>query len=114
MRVGRYKQKATYWKRSGVDERGDSKFSDPEIVDVRWESFSGRRYNNAEENEATQLNATNNIFFKDNLKVKIGDWFYLGETTASDPRDVKGAKEVQDVNEITNLYGNKATRKAEA
>lgn len=105
-------QTATHWKNQGRDKNQEAQFSAPATISVRWESKSGRRYNNAEDNEATQLNANNAVLIDPDLDIDIGDWLFLGTSSQSDPRSVTGAKEVQQINNIPNLTGTKATSKA--
>lgn len=104
--MAKFPQTATYWAQSGVDGVGDSTFSSPVELAVRWED----RREQIEDGTGRTLRSRAVVFLQQD--VGIGDFLLLGTSTASDPRTLAGAFEVQDFRKIPNASATRFERRA--
>jgi len=100
------KQTATWWARSSVDSYGDPTFAAPVQIPVRWEQRTELFVNARGEEKRS-----NSIVYLDR-DISIGDFLYLGTSTATDPTSVLGAQQVQDFRKVPSLDGSQFERRA--
>lgn len=99
-------QTATLWTRGSVDSYGDPTFAAPVSLLVRWEQKTELFINVRGEERRS-----NSIVFLDR-DVSIGDFLFLGTSTATDPTAVLEAQQVQDFRKIPSLNGMQYERRA--
>lgn len=84
-----YTAKATYWRKLGEDEYGDSLgFAEPIVIDCDYEGGLSSRLGDI----GKELTASN-TFWTEFSEAKRGDYLFIGESTEPDPIKA-GADEV--------------------
>lgn len=83
-------QTITRWQRTGQDGYNKPIFATPTTMSGRWEA--GRVFGRGDDKE-TIINSAK-VFLTE--AVSVGDYLYLGESTATNPLTLSGAGEVKD------------------
>ena len=99
-------QVVTYWSNSGVDEYGQPTFGAPQTIKVRWEDRADQTIN---PDGTTGVSAARLFLAQD---VAIGDFFFNGISSATNPRSVATAHRVMSFRKIPDLSGKVFERKA--
>ncbi len=102
----RYKQTATYWAVTGVDNSGDPTFAAPVEIKVRWEQRAVVFTTPIGEEKSS----TDVVFVKQDMVE--GDFLFLGTSAAADPTTVAAAKEIQGWSKIPHLVESEFERRA--
>lgn len=87
----------TYWEPGTPDGYGGYDYADPVKLDGRWEDH----YDLYLDDRGEERRAEGNVFLVDDVKVE--GMLYRGDSNASDPTTVDGAKEVKQVKRVKSL-----------
>ena len=92
-----YRQTATVWTQGSPDGYGGFTYDTPRKVRCRWEEVSKEFTDRAGEVQVSRAV----VYLPED--VSIGDYIYLGESSAADPTTVDGAYEVRQFQKVPNL-----------
>ena len=99
---GTLNDQATYWRFSGVDEFGDSKFDPPIIIYVRWEDE--RRL--ISDSDGQERSTKSEIWYDMEEDISYNSYLALGDKTATaDPRNLIDAYNVKETSSIGDVSG---------
>lgn len=87
-----YRQCVTYWAPGASDGFGGTNYGTPVAFKGRWEDRQEQFMDTH-----NQLSLSKAIIYlpKGNVTPEIGGYLFLGESTAADPTQVKGAHEIR-------------------
>lgn len=98
--LARYlKQDATYWGPASTDPFGKTTFNAPIPLKVRWERKNEQGIN-AKGREITSQAV---VFVDDSVDVEFDGFLYEGVSSVSDPSDLDGAYQIQNVERIPSI-----------
>lgn len=91
---------ATLWSRQSRDGwSGEAAFAAPVVFDCDYISKAESRRNAAGEEFTSRMR-----IYTERSDVKRGDFVLLGESTATDPTRVQGAREVKDIDRFSDTF----------
>lgn len=99
-------QDATFWSRTGSDGYGGYTFSSPVALKVRWEDKRELFTSLGGEEQVSQA-----IVYSEQ-DMAVGDYLFLGTSTADDPTLLSGSYQVKAFGKTTNLRNIELIRKA--
>lgn|SRR3990167_1855548 len=108
------KQTATWWEFQSFSAYGDPSFDAPEILSpdddqgVRWEDVS----NLFIEGKTGDEQQSRSVVWSVSTAFAVGDYLYLGISTATNPESVSGADRVRGVEKVFDIKGRKYLYKA--
>lgn len=108
------KQDATRWELTGFSEYGDPTFNTPQFLSpddqqgVRWENKS-ELFIDTKTGDQSHSRA---IVWSAVTEFAVGDYLYLGESSAANPESVSGADRVRYVEKVPDTKGRNFLYKA--
>ncbi len=100
------KQSITFWSSPTPDGFGGNTFAVRKVIKGRWEDKTVLFIN--EKGIEVRSNAI--VYLKEDAA--LGDWLFLGSSTAVDPTTIDGAREVRNFEKIPTLRAKNFARKA--
>lgn len=104
--MSKYKQTATYWAPSTLNEYNEQSFGSPATISVRWEEKTEQFI----DKQTGEEQISQSIVYMDTDVVENG-FLYLGTSADSDPRDTTKSFLIRRVDKSPNIKGSKYTRK---
>lgn len=99
-------QQATYWMKTGINGFSEPTFAVPVTVICRWEDRTDKIITPTGADTLSRAR----VFLDQDMA--IGDYLFLGDSVASDPRTVIGAYEIKDFRKSPSLDASDFERKA--
>lgn len=99
-------QTATYWAPGARDVYGKITVGSPTTIKCRWQD-KAELVTSPDGKEFT----SSAVVYPDQALAREG-WLYLGTSTAADPRNVSGAKEIKQIGSSPNLRNTQTLNKA--
>ena len=101
-----FKQAVTHWDRGAPDGFGGFAFAAPVKIIARWEE----RAEIITDDFGNEFTSNARVFLP--IDVKIGNYLFLGISTATDPRNIEGAFEVKQFRKLPDLFDSLYERRA--